>query len=82
MSGTKLTRDMEEIVRCGDGTRTIVFPRLVQRMGERACICVESLASVVINDGLRELKGNYVDEEDLFGDHYTTFCSPFYMSAI
>ena len=56
-----LTRDMEKIVKCGEGIRTITFPRSVQRMGEYACTCVEQLISVGINDGWRELKGDYVD---------------------
>ena len=58
---TKLTRDMEEIVKCGEGTRTIAFPRSVQRMSKQAFSYNRSLASVVINDGLRELKRDCID---------------------
>ena len=34
ISRVRLTRDMETIVKCGEGVRTIIFPRPVQRMGE------------------------------------------------
>ena len=60
ISRARLTRDMETIVKCGEGVRTIIFPRSVQRMGEQACTCIKQLVSVVINDGLRELKGYYI----------------------
>ena len=61
VSRARLTRDMETIVKCGEGIRTIVFPMSVQEICNGACVCVESLTSVVINDGLRELKGDYID---------------------
>ena len=61
ISRARLTRDMEEIVKCGEGIRTIVFPRSVQGMGEQACTCVEQLVSVVINSGLKMLKRDCID---------------------
>ena len=61
ISRARLTRDMEEIVKCGEGTRTIAFPRSVQRMSKQAFSYNRSLASVVINDGLRELKRDCID---------------------
>ena len=73
---------MKEIVRCGDGIRTIIFPRSVQRMGEYACSYVKLLASVVINDGLRELEGNYIERYDCHGDAYHEYYSKFYKSAV
>ena len=77
---------MEEIVKCGEGIRTIAFPKSVQRTGEDACNYNRSLTSVVINNWLRELNGNYVDDyhKGIHADAYrTTFIySPFCETAV
>ena len=55
VSGAEFTRDMRELIRGAHGCRTIAPPKILKRVCEYAFECIDSLASVILNDGLEEI---------------------------
>lgn len=78
ISGTELSRDTEQITKCGKRIRTIVFPETVRRIAEEEFRDVGSLVSVVTSGRLGKLEGYEVTEYDSnAGRNISRLYSPF-----
>ena len=52
VSGTEFNRNMAEVVRGTDGTKTLTFPNTIKTVQKDAFQRISSLGSVLLNDGL------------------------------
>ena len=55
VSGMRMSRDMESIIRGAEDAKVVVFPRSVKRVGESAFEYTKLLRQVVVNEGLERL---------------------------
>ena len=77
---------MEQIIQCGQGTRTITFPKSVRWIDEEAFSDAGLLVSIVTSEKLEELQGKRIkvyDEYDYEVDRsHWEYLSPLRGSSV